>query len=192
MSAARELLQQLRSRLAAAQDAQQLGLLLWSQGVDRVEQSCPPAGGGPLAGPVAVGAGERTADVATELAVGQGRRHGAAGDCHQRLGEPSCKSRARCVLPRPDSPVSSTGTSCSATRASRSTQRKSEGGGASRRVSSGATDPSTGWASPAPSGRLSTRAAEHRGRRAIKRIVDMGEIFWGGLFGRRPDSGLVL
>ena len=50
---------------------------------------------------------------------------------------------------------------------------------------------------PAARPRVRARAAgpttEHRGRRAVKRIFfTWARFFWGGLFGRRPDSGLVL
>ena len=67
-----------RLELAGFDDAQKRGLLFQAQGVDLVQQQRAVADGGELADLGAVGAGERTFDVAEKLAFDQVGRDGAA------------------------------------------------------------------------------------------------------------------
>ena len=113
-----------RSNRAVLEHAQQLGLHAEGHLADLVEEERPPAGQlePPLLLPV--GAGERAALVAEELALQQLLGQGGAVDGHQRAapGRRRCKwiAWATSSLPVPVSPVTSTVQVDEATRATRS------------------------------------------------------------------------
>jgi hypothetical protein len=108
---------------------------------------------------------------------GGGRCQG--GDTEVPDPDPPGVGRAGVAAAAPEHPVRRPGP------AARPSVRARAAGPAAGSAPRPPTPPRDGPAPP-PSGRWSTRAAQHRGRPALKRIVDMGEIFLGWLVRSPP------